>query len=829
MAADGDGQAIVYEEHFEDGTGGYTADNTGGTLLGLWHYSLGRHEDGLSNHSPNHNWYYGRFETSTGGGRYDGLPFDHQGTLTSPLIDLPDDCSLELQFSYFLDTREPLDVDFAEVHVITVSGGEEAVTIILSRADGTLPETGSQWLVPSYDLTSFAGETIKLRFFFDTGDVPLVDPEGWYVDDVVITSVCPAADLSVMKQVDDATPDEGQEITYTITAANSAASNAAATGVTVFDSLPDGVTLVSAAASEGQYDEAADIWSGLELAPGETATLTITVIVNQGTAGQTLVNTAVISGGETDPDESNNQDTVEVTPQLVTVTDTIQFITPLSVFRPDGGFSYSPFRRPADTPEDDPDHPYLGNWTTHTDEATLLAVLEPWQLVTVGNQTGAAFKITDVITVAAGSGADYVAVTDENLQPLALPIVVPAGEEVRLWAFYSPQEPDWSVAPYRPAHTFARDDHLEIVTDLDGGREFHVRLVGASTYDADITYDGVVDGADAVLVNELLGEDKHWPIVPGEPAWDPTADINVKFRNAADSSPAPPTGADKWPEIGLGDVGPLNVEFDAVRPPLLDLDWDNSSGIRGVDYLAEYQVGGDPLAVVDSDARFANSPFLFLASVMVTVTNVQGGDVLAADTTGTNVVASYDGQSGVLTLAPDPAAPIPKATVAEFETVLRSIRYSSQADAPNDTPRVIELQAFGDEDQFGQQQTGNVAVTTVNIELSASWAASAAVSEETPAASPTVAATVSAFSFSSSAAVEAVAETAAANGAASLAAVDAVMDSSQTNTVSTAPQEPLLSDDLLASLALFMQDDGQEEEELLPPNTPPIDLEVLFN
>lgn len=298
----------VYFENFESGDGGYVADNTGGSVLGMWHYSIGRRADGLPNHSPDHNWYYGMFETSTGGGRYDVLPFDHQGTLKSPAIPLPSCGTSTLSFSYVLNTRPELDRDFAEVFVIDDSGA----TQILSRADGTLPQSGyDQWLTATADLSAFAGDDIMLLFSFRTGTPPLVDPEGWYVDDVLITNLCQAADLSVDKSVDDATPNEGQTITYTITAASAAGSAGDVSSVTVTDSLPAGVTFVSATLSEGSYDPLTDLWSGLELVPGESQTLIITATVNAGTAGQSLSNTATIAGSD-DPNPGNDTDTVTV-------------------------------------------------------------------------------------------------------------------------------------------------------------------------------------------------------------------------------------------------------------------------------------------------------------------------------------------------------------------------------------------------------------------------------------------------------------------------------------------------------------------------------------
>ena len=52
---------VIYHEDFESGDGGYLADNIGGTQLGLWHYSVGRRDDQLTNHTPDHSWYYGAF------------------------------------------------------------------------------------------------------------------------------------------------------------------------------------------------------------------------------------------------------------------------------------------------------------------------------------------------------------------------------------------------------------------------------------------------------------------------------------------------------------------------------------------------------------------------------------------------------------------------------------------------------------------------------------------------------------------------------------------------------------------------------------------------
>lgn len=175
---------VIYHEDFENDDGGYMADNSGGSLPGMWHYSVGRRSDGLPNHTPIHSWYYGEFETATGGGRYDIPPRDHEGVLMSPDIPIPACISSELTFNYVLDTRLPLDIDFVTVSVFDGT----TTTEIMSRASGSLVQTGNNWITAMADLTPFAGQSISLKFSFDTGDAVPFDPEGWYIDDVLISS-----------------------------------------------------------------------------------------------------------------------------------------------------------------------------------------------------------------------------------------------------------------------------------------------------------------------------------------------------------------------------------------------------------------------------------------------------------------------------------------------------------------------------------------------------------------------------------------------------------------------------------------------------------------
>ena len=103
---------------------------------------------------------------------------------------------------------------------------------------------------------------------------------------------------SLDKVVDNATPDVGTDVTFTITVSNQGPSGA--TGVTVEDQLPSGYTFVS---SDGAYDANTGIWTIGGLAEGESTELNITATVN---ATGDYVNVAQV--------EEANEDDTDSTP-----------------------------------------------------------------------------------------------------------------------------------------------------------------------------------------------------------------------------------------------------------------------------------------------------------------------------------------------------------------------------------------------------------------------------------------------------------------------------------------------------------------------------------
>jgi uncharacterized repeat protein (TIGR01451 family) len=161
-----------------------------------------------------------------------------------------------------------------------------------------------------------------------TGDLS-VAPEGTYylafhqtIEDcyslttkVIIKKVC--ADLSIVITVNKETPAVGSNVIFTLKAKNLGPSNA--TGVSVTDLLPAGYTYVSnTTPAVGSFDNGTGIWTiGNLMAGAAEETITITAKVN---ATGPYLNTATISGNESDPEPDNNSSEVSTTAHSLFIT-----------------------------------------------------------------------------------------------------------------------------------------------------------------------------------------------------------------------------------------------------------------------------------------------------------------------------------------------------------------------------------------------------------------------------------------------------------------------------------------------------------------------------
>lgn len=145
---------------------------------------------------------------------------------------------------------------------------------------------------------------------FDTNATP---------DQPSVSVTVSSTDLVTVKTVDTATPDEGDTVNYTITVTNNGGSDA--TGVSLVDNLPNGV-IYSSDTGGGDYNAGSGVWMIGDLLNGATKTLTISAVVDGGTAGSTIVNTTSPAVGD-QADPTTNGDTLEAAIYVVNETDIV--------------------------------------------------------------------------------------------------------------------------------------------------------------------------------------------------------------------------------------------------------------------------------------------------------------------------------------------------------------------------------------------------------------------------------------------------------------------------------------------------------------------------
>ncbi|MDL2246570.1 DUF11 domain-containing protein [Methanobrevibacter sp. OttesenSCG-928-K11] len=121
-------------------------------------------------------------------------------------------------------------------------------------------------------------------------------------EDFETINVNKIVDLEILKTVSNNNPKIGDTITWSLTVVNNGPNHAS--GIIVKDLLSEGLVFISDD-SGGKYDYSSGIWSINELAIGKSITLNIICLINKTGF---LENFAVVSGGENDPDLSNNND-----------------------------------------------------------------------------------------------------------------------------------------------------------------------------------------------------------------------------------------------------------------------------------------------------------------------------------------------------------------------------------------------------------------------------------------------------------------------------------------------------------------------------------------
>lgn len=180
----------------------------------------------------------------------------------------------------------------------------------ITFADTTTAPPYQNTVRPNQTLNNFDGQNAQGTWRLEICDIFASQDNGTFQRASLFITPTGAtlSDLSLTKTVSNANPASGANISYTLSVNNTAASTNA-TGVTVLDTLPTGVTFVSATGT-GSYNNTTGVWTLGTVNANQTLSITITVTVS-APVGTTVTNFAEITASSNaDPDSTPNNGSI---------------------------------------------------------------------------------------------------------------------------------------------------------------------------------------------------------------------------------------------------------------------------------------------------------------------------------------------------------------------------------------------------------------------------------------------------------------------------------------------------------------------------------------
>ena len=264
----------------------------------------------------------------------DPTPSELSTTITTTVLPVPPSADLSVVMTAS-PTSVSVDSDVTDTFTISNLGQEDAsgVTATLPLAPGvsvisansgstgvTVTTTGGQVVATAATLA--ANTQIVVTVIVEptiagalsqtvTVSSDALDPNLSNNSSTTTTSVGPAADLAVSIAGSSPKVNPGDEFTYTVSATDNGPSDAS--NVTLSDTLPPGVTYVSASSSQTSVPSYSDGVVSLSIdsiSDGAKVTLLI-VVVPTAQPGSTLLDSASVATMETDPNPTNNTATLE--------------------------------------------------------------------------------------------------------------------------------------------------------------------------------------------------------------------------------------------------------------------------------------------------------------------------------------------------------------------------------------------------------------------------------------------------------------------------------------------------------------------------------------
>ena len=226
---------------------------------------------------------------------------DRPNTGTDPSVAREVNLSGVIGATFNFDWQTTNNVDNSDSVVVEVSsdGG-----INWNQLENFTNINGSSSGSRSFNILSYASVSTQIRFRVNSGYGG--GGESFRIDFVEIVYVVPltGTDLQVT-QTD--TPDPvnvANPLNYSLVVTNNGPDDA--TGVTLTDTLPAGVTFQSASATQGACSELAGTVTCVLGPVTATGSATINIVVDAPFSTGTITNTASVSGNESDPIAANN-------------------------------------------------------------------------------------------------------------------------------------------------------------------------------------------------------------------------------------------------------------------------------------------------------------------------------------------------------------------------------------------------------------------------------------------------------------------------------------------------------------------------------------------
>ncbi|NNE08208.1 MAG: hypothetical protein HKN20_06560 [Gemmatimonadetes bacterium] len=160
--------ATIFTDDMESGVNGWSTALLDGSTDDLWHQQT------TNSNSPSTAWWCGIL---AGADYATGNRISN--TLESPSVLLTG--SAPLTFSFYESYTTESGWDFVNVDIQDSSGSWTALRSGVSGSSGG-------WQQTSFDVSSYAGQTVKFRFHFDTTDGSFNNFAGWFIDDVTVSA-----------------------------------------------------------------------------------------------------------------------------------------------------------------------------------------------------------------------------------------------------------------------------------------------------------------------------------------------------------------------------------------------------------------------------------------------------------------------------------------------------------------------------------------------------------------------------------------------------------------------------------------------------------------